>query len=84
MKCPKCGSGRAKYLEDRKAFHSKHKGLGTPTPRTNFDAKCEDCGFKWNTQEASVTEAKELLDAVDALKTEEAKSFVPKRTGELQ
>ena len=51
MKCPKCGSSRAKYVEDRKKFHSKKKGLECPTPRTNFDAVCPDCGFKFNTKE---------------------------------
>lgn len=53
MNCPKCGSARVKYDEDRKKFQTHHKGFNAPTPRTNFNATCPDCHYCFNTQEES-------------------------------
>jgi len=41
MKCPKCGSHKAKYLEKK----DKKK------PRTNFKAKCGKCKFEFDARE---------------------------------
>lgn len=51
MNCPKCGSPKAKYVESRKRLwggNGKHAGFAKIEPRTNFQAKCLECGFEWN------------------------------------
>lgn len=45
MKCPKCGSQKAKYIEKRDKHDRKKK------PRINFHAKCSTCKFEFNAQE---------------------------------
>jgi len=46
MKCPKCGSGRAKYKVSRKQYH-KGSTHGHIEPRKNFEAYCPKCKHEW-------------------------------------
>lgn len=49
MKCPKCGSPRARYKVSRR---KNWKGQGASTfgeskkPRMNFEVKCPKCGWR--------------------------------------
>jgi len=54
MKCPKCGSGRAKYEVSRKKYWHGTKGFVQPKPRENFNAECPQCGLKWNTETGEI------------------------------
>lgn len=47
MKCPKCGFGGCKYVEQRKKECSRNRVESKlNVERTNFNAECKKCGFK--------------------------------------
>lgn len=57
MKCPNCEKEGASYDVSRKQYQ-KHSSHGksfveskASEPRTDFNASCRKCGFKWNTSE---------------------------------
>jgi len=43
MNCPKCGAGNCRYLERRKGFQ---KTAEKKFQRTDFRAKCKECGWE--------------------------------------
>ena len=46
MKCPKCGYGECRYIEQRKKECSKNKQESKlKEPRRNFKARCKRCGW---------------------------------------
>jgi hypothetical protein len=47
MKCPNCGSPKIAYKVSRKKYWS-HKGFteSNKEPRTDFNAKCSNCGWE--------------------------------------
>ena len=57
MKCPKCGSNKAKYKISRKQHWGKHKKA--KEPRKDFTANCPDCGHEFD--------ASKHYDVVDRL-----------------
>jgi len=55
MKCPKCGYERATYNVSRKKYQKKagqstHWKAKANIARSDFNATCPKCKFKWNTQ----------------------------------
>lgn len=76
MKCPNCGSPRAKFDVSRKILwggHRKESSLTRKTDeRVNYNAHCLDCGHKWNDQPNTVLaeiekeQTEEELDMIQA------------------
>jgi len=77
MDCPKCGCPRAKYKQSRKEYWGGHRKGGrdqqAPKPRTDFKAKCPECGYEWEeipedyapTPEEETSEEEEELEIAD-------------------
>lgn len=51
MDCPKCGYPRAQYKVSRKKYWGGRKGTEAPVPRTNKEAFCAKCGYKWKEED---------------------------------
>lgn len=49
MKCPNCGSSRAKYKVSRKKFWGKN--TKAKEPRKDHTAKCLECGYEFDARE---------------------------------
>jgi len=74
MDCPNCGYPRAKYDVSRKVLWGGHRtessSIRKTSARTNFNAYCPKCGYKWDDKLEDYVPTEEEQTEADAMQAE--------------